>query len=905
MRMKKLTALLLSAVMVLNTLAGTCSAASQASAQPPSWAASAVENIRRNGLVYEEQNMTGAITRGNFCEMLVKLIQAEMSPSQGAAVPVLEAGYFSDISGSVSDLSPGGRNGMYYAAAYGVTEGGTDASGRRVADVNSSLTREQAAKMMCSAIDFLEKRVLNGEIAARGQAADFGDIASVSSWAKSYVEQASAMGIMLGDEQGRFNPRGTITWYEAAVMVSRTLDAANTLRGKNLAAAGQRFLNSESSFELPTSNGPLYFTPREDELGDSLFLATNGTQGGYTTLWTRNDVVYRETFSEDGTSRGMHTLPAELPILIDFLETDENFYIAYGQENPNEDDNLESIRIVKYDRAWNRVDALSVKGGDTGAVRPARSTRTSEMVLEGDQLVLHTSKLMYTLVADGVRHQANLTIWADADDMSLVKNSYTEYTSSSVSHSFAQQVIFSDGVPVFADLGDASPRGFAISMDNVQPKTVLPFYGARGDNNTYSILGGFEASEDYYLLAGASTPQNGEATQKTCYQNAVLILTPKDDFSSATPTVKWLTNYTDGSRWVQDVKMEAINNNTFVVMWQEGVASKAKPNDGALGDFCYAVFDGEGNQVGQTQRLPDYRISERNVVVDGNRLLWVRPSMGAELRSEGYTSATENLILYTITVEPNQPTADSEPVTFSISPDTLELEAWKQATGVLTPNMTGVTGTPPTVLYTSSDVSIVVPKGEGTLEARVPGTVVITASMTYRGREYTDTCTVTVVDDGNSYAGYAPGELIPDYDPSPDLTKPYITKTFEQTIAPGKVLRLEVLDGNRLRFSGYGYDDEDLKTVVLRCWRNLSDPAPVTAPFTPGEEFSVTYDIDMDWLLTATKSGYFIGVTAVISSSSKVDGSTTGYGGFGFKDTIYLSMDKAGEPVLCIVPLNV
>ena len=222
---------------------------------PPAWSARQLAALQEeslfSGLSTEAIASTDPIRRGEFCQLLVSLVQKEMTQEGFEAIPPKEASYFTDLSYTASQYASGGRYNMYYAAAYGITEGAVK-NGRRMADINALLTREQAAKMMCSAIGFLERDVVGGELMAQGSSKTFGDAASISTWAAAYVDQASALGIMEGDERGNFNPAGTITWNEAGVMVSRALDAAENARLRRLTTEGCSVLQSQSSFETTT-----------------------------------------------------------------------------------------------------------------------------------------------------------------------------------------------------------------------------------------------------------------------------------------------------------------------------------------------------------------------------------------------------------------------------------------------------------------------------------------------------------------------------------------------------------------------------------------------------------------------------------------------------------------------------
>ena len=76
------------------------------------------------------------------------------------------------------------------------------------------LTREQAAKILCTMLDFLKIDFGSGE------AKTFADEGAISEWAKPYVARMTAAGLMQGDGTN-FNPKQTITREQAGVVLER------------------------------------------------------------------------------------------------------------------------------------------------------------------------------------------------------------------------------------------------------------------------------------------------------------------------------------------------------------------------------------------------------------------------------------------------------------------------------------------------------------------------------------------------------------------------------------------------------------------------------------------------------------------------------------------------------------
>ena len=84
-----------------------------------------------------------------------------------------------------------------------------------------SLTREQAATIMIRALG-LEGRVQDSQLLSK-----YSDRNQISDYAKAAVIEATRIGLMQGNTNGQFNPKGKLSRAEAAIIVSRFLDYLN------------------------------------------------------------------------------------------------------------------------------------------------------------------------------------------------------------------------------------------------------------------------------------------------------------------------------------------------------------------------------------------------------------------------------------------------------------------------------------------------------------------------------------------------------------------------------------------------------------------------------------------------------------------------------------------------------
>lgn len=196
------------------------------------------------------------------------------------------------------------------------------------------------------------------------------------------------------------------------------------------------------------------------------------------------------------------TLEAELPLWGGFFAGEKFNFLIWGQNNKEEDNGKEVIRIVKYDKDWNRLGAAGLYGANTTEPFDAGSLRCDEY---GGWLYIRTCHEMYT-TDDGLNHQANVMIALNQEEMRIT-DSFTDIMNIStgyISHSFNQFVMVdSAGRIVTLDHGDAHPRGIVL----------LRYYAAAGQEkftNLYpmvqtALIENFpEAPGGNYNVTGAS-----------------------------------------------------------------------------------------------------------------------------------------------------------------------------------------------------------------------------------------------------------------------------------------------------------------------------------------------------------------------------------------------------------------
>ncbi len=408
-----------------------------------------------------------------------------------------------------------------------------------------------------------------------------------------------------------------------------------------------------------------------DEYGTPIYSQMTATDSGYSRVeYLGEDGITIDEYDENFQFRSHSQLPLELPMYGGvYFGTDYNFLVC-GQENPEESNSTEVIRVIRYSKDWQRQDAASLYGANTSYPFHFGSLR---MAQSGDMLYIRTCHQMYTSW-DGFQHQANVQLNVRISDMKItqceagISNSSTGY----VSHSFNQFARVDGNDYLAVDHGDAYPRSvilfrypesagkeqLSFSPESVE---VLPIAGDIGDNYTGVCVGGFEASDTAYLVAGKSIDQ-GDSTQSSQY-NIFVTVTPKDSFTQESTSVRWLTNYSsDDQVPMATPHLVKISGTRFMILWHES------------GYLRYAFLDQNGTITSDvyTGTAP---LSDCDPIVFNNHIIW-------------YVTEESAPVFYSIDLDDPSEVQVDGPVFTDVSPDRFYYEPvlWayenKIATGV-------------------------------------------------------------------------------------------------------------------------------------------------------------------------------------------------------------------------------
>lgn len=279
---------------------------------------------------------------------------------------------------------------------------------------------------------------------------------------------------------------------------------------------------------------------------------------------TENDLFAQ--YIKDGIIESTRNINRELPLFGGFFAGKDAYYLVFGQDNATESDSVEVIRVVKYDKNWNRLGACSLKKIDTHQPFEDGCLRMTEY---NGVLYIHTCHTFYK-EKDGLNHQANMTFEINEKDMTL-KDSFIDpevNTIYMVSHSF-NQFIKTDGEKVYRiDQGDCNPRGIILSTYPIDRSARtstkmeyllhIPLIEQGDMNYTGVAIGGFELSSDGLLVAYSqhiNDDINGISNIRVLFRQ-----------EDGTVTIHKFDSDTN----CQAPALVKITDDQFLLMWKEG-----------------------------------------------------------------------------------------------------------------------------------------------------------------------------------------------------------------------------------------------------------------------------------------------------------------------------------------------
>lgn len=348
------------------------------------------------------------------------------------------------------------------------------------------------------------------------------------------------------------------------------------------------------------------------------------------------------TYSPEFKELSVREIPIELnesEIGNVYFGQDYNFFI-FGQENREEDNNKEVLRVVKYSKDWQRLGAAALRDANTVDIFGQHGNRS--FAEANGMLYIHSGHVIYKL-PDGLNHQTNMTIAIRESDMVVtdkrvaVSNTSTGY----VSHSMANDILVDrEGRIVTLDTGDGHPRGAMLFRyakraggDKFQGGGDVNIFatwpGAYGDVHPGAATQALAETSQGYLSAYSDSGKGSSYnyTKDSC--SLYLAFTPKNNFNEESTIIRRVDDHPNGDS-------ESVLNSYLVPASSEGGYllwyTRAKIDQGYYGDYTlyYATYQADGT-VGTTRKLENVPMPYNGPINVDGKVVWT----GATSDKEG------------------------------------------------------------------------------------------------------------------------------------------------------------------------------------------------------------------------------------------------------------------------------
>jgi hypothetical protein len=379
----------------------------------------------------------------------------------------------------------------------------------------------------------------------------------------------------------------------------------------------------QAQYENETSGGVGNNYGYEGKMNSYLDVRDDGTISRIEAMGSSKGVLI-ENYDASFQLLSSKTLSYELPLFGGFYSSDKYYFLVFGDSNKDESDEKEVLRVVKYDKKWNRLGGDSVYGGNTYVMFASAGM---DMADDGSLLYIRTGHTMYKS-SDGYNHQASVMAEVDMATCTINKCLYgiSNVAYGYVSHSFNEKLVYdTDTASLYSsDLGDAYPRynvvhkylsiGSSYWSTKTKYLSAMDYGGTTGNNYTGSTLGGLTAGSGNLLVAGSTIDQSNFSTAKS--RNVYVTVIDTSSFTKTKTT--YFTEYNDGDNEgrVSAPQLVKINDNRFLLLWETASMSGAYS-----GKINYVYIDANANALSEVQSL-EGSIAKCQPVVYQNQVVW-------------------------------------------------------------------------------------------------------------------------------------------------------------------------------------------------------------------------------------------------------------------------------------------
>ena len=412
------------------------------------------------------------------------------------------------------------------------------------------------------------------------------------------------------------------------------------------------------------------------------FVALVATSTGYVRVFPTYDSdtkvmnLYAEDYDKEFNILSRKEIPIELSWYMGFHASEDAYFVAYCQNNTEEDDSKEVYRVVKYSKDWERLGSCSLTGNKNFGqqIRYPYDAGTFDINEQNGKLYFACGHQGYVDDAYGMGHVG--LMMCEIDMATMTGRIYD----ADLWHSFSQDLAADDSGNLYLIEESEGSRATKVSKyyPNGGCEYVMPLkYGGSRTSAwaiaTFATADDIETSTNNVLAVGSSIDQStyDEASYNSPF-TIYLSVTPKNDFTDQSTTLKWIENSTSNGGFT-DVTLSKVSDDKFLLTWEtiateESVAASDEYDVLSMHVLHYVFLDGDGNQIG-TEKKVSAPETTCTPIIDNDKAVF-------------YGSDGANVGFYTIDVN----TGDFSKKVYNMAGPNAE---WSYADGVLTVSGSG------------------------------------------------------------------------------------------------------------------------------------------------------------------------------------------------------------------------
>ncbi len=373
------------------------------------------------------------------------------------------------------------------------------------------------------------------------------------------------------------------------------------------------------------------------------YLYNNG-DGTFTRVENMGDIILVERYNTAYRLVQQRTVGFELSIFGGFYAGQNYNYLIFGQQNMEQNDKVECIRIVRYSKDWVRLGSVAVTNCNTTIPFCQSGIDICE---NGKFLYIKTAHQTY-MDKNGMYHQASMmiTYQTDNNQVKAVQCGLPGAVYGVMENPAAQYIDATGGTITTVEHSPAALGSMTVSRYNIVSSNGIPDHGyACSQVSPLSsvgagvTLGGYEVSGQYYLVAGSTGSLDGLSSN----QNVFIAAIPKNSFSNSAVKLSFPTGYAYGElKTVGCPYLVKINSEQFVVIWE------TKSGYSELEEVSYVFINGAGQMTSEVKTMHGC-LSDCQPIVFNNQVVW-------------YVTNGAAMKIYTLPLSDNKPSGGSQAI---------------------------------------------------------------------------------------------------------------------------------------------------------------------------------------------------------------------------------------------------